>query len=31
MNRAYHIIHYTVVLFMFSDFGGDGVPKGDNG
>ena len=31
MNRAYYIIHYPVVLFVFSEFGGDGVPKGDDG
>jgi hypothetical protein len=31
MNRAYQIIHYTLVLFVFSDFGRDGVPKGHDG
>jgi hypothetical protein len=31
MNRAYHIIGYAGVLFVFSDLGRDGVPKGDDG
>jgi hypothetical protein len=31
MYRAYHIIGYAGVLFVFSDFGGNCVPKGDDG
>jgi hypothetical protein len=30
MYRAYHIIGYAGVLFVFFDFGGNGVPKGDD-
>jgi hypothetical protein len=31
MNRAYHIIGKTRVFFVFTNFSGNGVPKGDNG
>lgn len=31
MNRAYHIIGKTRVFFVFTNFGSNGVPKGDNG
>jgi hypothetical protein len=31
MYRAYHIIRYTVILFVFFDFGRNGVPKRDDG
>ena len=31
MYRAYHIIGDACVLFVFTNFGCDGVPKGDDG
>ncbi len=31
MNRAYHIIGKTRVFFVFTNFGGNRVPKGDDG
>jgi hypothetical protein len=31
MNRAYHIIGKTRVFFVFTNFGSNGVPKGDDG
>ncbi len=31
MNRAYHIIGKTRMFFVFTNFSGNGVPKGDNG
>ena len=31
MNRANYIVDDTRVLFVFLDFGGNGVPKGDDG
>jgi hypothetical protein len=31
VNRIYYIMGGILVFFVFIDFGGDGVPKGDNG
>jgi hypothetical protein len=30
MNRAYHIIGKTWMFFIFTNFGGNRVPKGDD-
>ena len=30
MNRAYHIISNTWMFFVFTNFGGNGMPKGEN-